>query len=424
MSKLKIFIFFEISLAAARLNQNCQNLKNLDYDLIKLRYIWLEMEKKRHVFRWFLPTSIRSKTESFLFDLTKDCKVFLDNPMYYGRTVKFDRQHDFDQEFTASIDKITIKIHPFTSEPLSNFHGANKILTKEIGDFPDYKHIIDRGNLRKAKGLVIIEIEFNGEYTYTENLKIDEETDIEKMMNWDMDFEEMRQKMISLSNDIFSFFLLALHLTYPTHLNSHESYQPQSSGLLSFEGSGRYVMDEHSDIFSYPLLLEIDRIGTLNLVLRQISFVWHMNIWSFYRFLKGTRSDFVSIDQFLDLVFTLESFFDKSTSSEVMKLVSSLIPAKTKADADDIYELLTNCFKIRNEVAHGGRHYRLYDNFPTKKNGAESKVLIIKLYWGLKNLNITLLQYGISKILNDRRPIPAASIRFGMNDIIAKCFPE
>jgi len=381
-------------------------------------------ENKTHKFRWFLPTSMRSRTAYFEFDLTAESNVFLSNPEYYTRAVKFDRQHDFDQDFTGSIKKILIKIHPFTSAPMSNDHGANRIVSKEIGNFPDFRHIIDRGNLRSAKGLVIVEITFDGAYTYTNNLKTDEEIDFEKMMNWDIDFEEMRQKMISLSNDICSFFLLALHVTYPTHRNSHETYQPQSCGLLSFEGESRYIMDQHSDIFAYPLLLEADRMEALNIGMEQIAKVWHKNIWSFYRFLKGVRSAYITIDHFLDLVFTLESFYDKNTPTEVMKLVSSLIPAQTKADADAIQELLTCCFRIRNEVAHGGKHYRLYDEIVIKKNGVETKILIVKLYWGLKNLNIQLLYYGILKILKDNRPSPASAIRLGINDIIDKCFPE
>ncbi|HEK22201.1 hypothetical protein [Mucilaginibacter sp.] len=374
-----------------------------------------------HTFRWFLPTSMRSKTNYYEFDITKHCKIFLNQTEYYNRTMKFDSQYDLDQDFTGQIEQILIKINPFTSEPMSNTHKANTIVAKEIGTFPDFEHIFHRGNLRLARGLVIIEITFSGEYTYTENLKADEETDIEKMMNWNMDFEDMRRKMISLASDICSFFLLGLHITYPTHSNSHESFKPQSSGLLAFTGNGQYIMDEHSDIFSYPLLLEEDRVQALEAVLPQIAQVWHKNIWSFYRFLKGVRSDYITIDNFLDLVFTLESFYDNNTSTEIMKLVSSVIIAENKADAKKIQQLLNYCFRIRNEVAHGGTNYRLYDYVPKKPNEPQDKLLIVKLYWGLKNLNIQLLYYGIQKMLNDKNPKPASSIRFGISDISDKC---
>lgn len=377
---------------------------------------------KTHTFRWFLPTSIRSKTNYFEFDITQDCKVFLNQPAYYNRAVKFDSQYDLDHAFTEQIKQVSIKIHPFTNAPMSNTHEANAIMTKEIGSFPDFDHIIHRGNLRLAKGLVIVEIVFEGDYTYTENLKTDQETDIEKMLNWNMDFEDMRRKMISLASDICSFFLLGLHITYPTHSNSHESHKPQSSGLLSFAGDGEYIMDEHSDVFSYPLLLEEDRLQALKTVLPQIAQVWHKNIWSFYRFLKGVRSDYVTIDNFLDLVFTLESFYDNNTPTETMKLVSSVIVAGNKVEAKKIQQLLTYSFRIRNEVAHGGTNYRLYDNVPKKSNEPQDEMLIIQLYWDLKNLNIQLLYQGIHKILNDKNPTPASAIRFGISDISDKCF--
>jgi hypothetical protein len=378
------------------------------------------MAMQKHIFRWFLPTSMRSKTSRFEFDITDDCKIFLAQPDYYDKKVKFDSQHSFDQSFTSLIERISIVIHPFTSAPMSNTHEANSIVIQEIGAFNEFEHIIHRGNLRLARGLVVITIEFQGDYTYTENLKTSEETDIEKMLNWNMDFEDMRRKMISLVSDFCSFFLLGLHITYPTHNNSHESHKPQSSGLLSFAGNGKYIMDEHSDIFSYPLFLEEDRLQSLKTVLPQIAKVWHKNIWSFYRFLKGVRSDYITIDNFLDLVFTLESFYDKNTSTEIMKLVSSVIVAESKADAKHIQQILTYCFRIRNEVAHGGTNYRLYDYVPKKPNEPQDELLIVKLYWSLKNLNIQLLYQGILKILNDKNPKPASSIRFGISDISDK----
>ncbi|WP_146198737.1 hypothetical protein [Pararcticibacter amylolyticus] len=377
---------------------------------------------QKHIFRWFLPTSMRSRTSKFEFDITNDCKIFLSQPDYYQKKVKFDTQHSYDQAFASLIDRISIVIHPFTSAPMSNTHEANTLVIQEIGPFKEFEHIIHRGNLRLAKGLAVITVEFQGDYTYTENLRTSEETDIEKMMNWDMDFEDMRRKMISLVSDICSFFLLGLHITYPTHNNSHESFKPQSSGLLSFSGNGEYIMDEHSDIFSYPLLIEEDRLPALTAVLPQIAQVWHKNIWSFYRFLKGVRSDYITIDNFLDLMFTLESFYDNNTSTEIMKLVSSVIVAENKADAKKIQELLNYCFRVRNEVAHGGTNYRLYDYVPKKQSEPQDKLLIIKLYWGLKNLNIQLIYHGILKILNDKNPTPASSIRFGISDISDKCF--
>lgn len=365
---------------------------------------------------------MRSRTDFFELDITKHCEIFFGQDAYYQRTMKFDSQHDLDVDFVSNVKRVRVKIHPFTSEAMSNFHLANKIVIKEIGEFPEFEHLIHRGNLRLAKGLVIIEIDFEGDYTYTENLRIDEETDIEKVMNWDMDFEDMRQKMISLSSDICSFLLLGLHILFPTQFNSHETHKPKSSGLLTFIGEKRYIMDEHSDIFSYPLLLESDRIPQLEIVLPQIALVWSKNIWSFYRFLKGVRSDYVTIDHFLDLVFTFESFFADNTSTEVMKLISSIVASENKQEASDIQQMLTYCFRIRNHLAHGGTNFRLHDHVPKNKNEPQEKLPIVKLYWQLKNLNIKLMYKGIIKMLTDKNPQPASSIRFGIVDISDKYF--
>lgn len=376
-----------------------------------------------HTFKWFLPTSIRSKSKYIEFDITKYCKTFFAHEFYFKRKISFDKQYDFDQTFTERISEIKLKLHPFTDAPMSNTNEAELIIEKEIGNFQNYQHIVTRGNLRRAHGLVIIEIKLQDDLKYTPNLKSEDEYDIDKIFNWNHDFEQFKSKMISIANDICSFFLLGMHITYPTHSNFTESSRPQTSGLLSFEGGGqRYIMDEHSDMLSYPLFFEEDRLGALKIIWGQISQVWHKDIWSFHRFIKGVRSNYTTIDNFLDLVFTLESFFNQNTSTETMRLISSVIAGKDKSDAKRIDQLLADSFRIRNEVVHGGVHYRLYDYLPRKPKGNEKRKMIMHLYWELKNLNIILIYLGIQKLIKDKNPVPASSIRFGTDDILNKYF--
>ncbi|MDO3645303.1 hypothetical protein [Mucilaginibacter sp. L3T2-6] len=375
-----------------------------------------------HTFKWFLHTSIRSKDKYFEFDITEYCKVYFGNESYLTRQTTFDKQAEVDKATIDSIEQVKIKLYPFTVAPMSNTNEAERIIEAEIGKFPDFQHIINRGNLRHAHGLVIVEIKFNGDFTYSENLKLDEEKDIEKVLNWNIDFDILRLRMISIANDICSFFIFGLHLTYPTHSNSHESTKPQSSGLLFMAGNTKYVLDEHSDILAYPLLVEKERFDTLKEIWAMLAKVWHKDIWSFHRFIKAVRSDYITIDNFLDLVFTLESFFGNDTSTETMRLVSSLIVAKNKSEASKINQLLIDCFRIRNEVAHGGVHYRLYDKIPRKPKGDEKHKMILELFWELKNLNISLMVYGIQKLINDRNPIPASAIRLGPSDIEERYF--
>jgi hypothetical protein len=372
-----------------------------------------------HIFKWFLPTSIRSRTKYFEIDITAHCKHFFDKEAYFSRKITFDRQYIFDKSSVEKITSVKLKIHPFTVAPMSNGDEAAQIIEKEIGKFPGLQHIIQRGNLRKAHGLVIVEIGFTGDITYAENLKLHEEKDIRKVLNWNMDFEHLKLEMISIANDVCSFFLLGLHITYPTHSTSHESSRPQSSGLVSIQGSSRYIMDVHSDMLSYPLLMEDDRLNALEKALSQIAQVWHKDIWTFHRFIKAVRSDYVTIDNFLDLVFTFESMFGENTSTEMMRLVASVVACKNKQEAVKTDRLIGNAFLIRNAVAHGGEHYRLYDNVP---KGKDKDKMIVELFWELKNLNITLIYHGILKLINDKNPIPAKSIRFGADDIMDKCF--
>ncbi|MGZ3812297.1 MAG: hypothetical protein ACXVJN_11165 [Mucilaginibacter sp.] len=371
-----------------------------------------------HTFRWFLPTSIRSRDKYVEFDLTKFCQTFFSRSEYYIRRTTFDRKAEFDQSVTSAITSVSVQLYPFVSFPMSNTRDSWQIIEKEIGHAPELMHIIDRGNLRHAHGLAIIVLSLNNGFHHPQNLQPDEEYDIEKRLNWDMDFEIWKLQLISIANDIGAFFMLGLHLTYLTHSTWHESHPPQSSGLVAITDSGNYLHDEHSDMLSYPLLFEAERINTLNEIWETLSKVWHKDLWSIHRFIKAVRSDHSTIDHFVDLVVTLESFFPDNTPQPLMRLIASIIVSTDKKGAKKIDKLLIDCFRIRNEVVHGGKYYRLHD----KGNNHPDAKMILQLFWDLKNLNIHLIHYGVDKLLKDQNSIPANAIRLTQDDILDKLF--
>lgn len=239
------------------------------------------MSESTHSFKWFLPTSIRSHEKYHEFDITSYCKIFFSRSEYVSRKIKFDVEYKVDQDFIDHIDQIKIKIYPFTNAPLSNMKEADTIAKGEIELLPEFEHIFQRGNLRLAYGLVIVELMFRADQDYSTNLQLDEETDIRKVLNWNMDFEHMVLKLTTLTKDLCAFFLLGLHLTFPTFASDHRSGKNQSMGLIALKGPHTYIKDVHSDILSYPLLFEADKKDQLEANLNRIAKVWHKDIWSF-----------------------------------------------------------------------------------------------------------------------------------------------
>jgi len=371
-----------------------------------------------HTFRWFLPTSIKSREKAFLFDLTNFCQKFFERKEYYSRRTTFDRKADYDHAVTATIQSVKVKLYPFTVAPMSNTQEAERIIADEIGSIGGFAHIVARGNLRHAYGLAIIELTVNSDFVYPLNLTPDLEYDIEKRLNWDMDFEVWKLQLTSLASDIGAFFMLGLHLTFLTYNTWHESHQPQSSGLVTLNGGGSYMIDEHSDMLAYPLLLESDQFEALKSIWERMAQVWHKDLWSIHRFIKAVRSDYSTIDHFVDLVVTLESFFPDNTPQPMMRLICGVIVGTNEAEAKKIDKLHSDCFRIRNEVVHGGKYYRLHDK---NKEGADAK-MILNLFWELKNLNIHLIHRGIDKLIRDRNAVPANAIRFSADDILKKTF--
>ena len=370
--------------------------------------------------KWMLPTSIRSRKTFYEFDLSTYSRTFFSNEQYWKRKFSFDKTYDFDKSAADSITSVKFRIHPFCGGPIGDNHKLDVITEEELGIYPDHSHIIQRGNLRKAKGILIIEIKFDGHYKYSDNLILEQERDPDYWFSWEDDFEYMRWKMLSIANDIASFFMLGLHFTYLTHGSYHERSQPQSSGLMMIRNAeSRHIMEEHSDMASYPILLEEESFNALKLNWGMLCHVWHKDIWTFHRFLKAVRSNYITIDHLVDLVFSIESMFGKNTPSQTIKETAAAILGKDPDDAKRITDLLTAAFKIRNEVAHGGKHYGLSEPIPGKFS---DDMRVMDLYWELKNLLIYLMHYGTQKLLNDKSKIQPSAIRFGKADLVNRFF--
>ena len=79
--------------------------------------------------------------------------------------------------------------------------------------------------------------------------------------------------------------------------------------------------------------------------------------------------------------------------------------------------ILDSVFKVRNEIAHGGIHYRGYEYI--KLNGKE--VLSQDLYWEMKVIVSQLIILGINKLLKNKE---IRNLSFKIDDLYDKIYSQ
>jgi hypothetical protein len=148
----------------------------------------------------------------------------------------------------------------------------------------------------------------------------------------------------------------------------------------------------------HEVLIETTKIKNIELNLEVLASVWHYNLWPVHRYLKAVESDMISMDNLLDLIYALEGLFKHNTSSEFIKTMCLINICENKKEAKRMKELLDVAFKIRNEIAHGGKVYLSYDK--EKLQGKEVSVEIV--YWKMKQITAVMIIKAISKLKNEK----------------------
>ena len=311
-------------------------------------------------FIWILPSGFMAEEIGpYEFDLFKSLRILIKNE-FWNRKVNYEKRYFFSKESFKNIVSAKIKIFPRTKSYFFIKDEHKRIFEKNIQVInEDVQYIYDRGNLRVCKSLSFIEIEFESKTQISKNILRINENDPENFYT-DMDFEKLYEGLISISNELISLFLTGIHIIFPTRDTFFESHKPQTGGIVLVKDETiSFYRDEHSNVLTHPILLEVEKIKLVDEVINVISSIWHKDLWTVHRFLKALRSDYIDIDNLLDLVFALESFFVKNTSTEFMRIAANVIGSNSIAESNKADLLLRTVFSLRNEVVHGGKYYRI-----------------------------------------------------------------
>lgn len=134
---------------------------------------------------------------------------------------------------------------------------------------------------------------------------------------------------------------------------------------------------------------------------------WCKNTPSVHFFLEALKGDFISSTNFIQLLFTLESFFDKNISNDYITLVIPLLVANSVKEMERVREIIRECFKLRNEIVHGNSMFDIHENRYKKANTVKDMERS-ELFFELKNIIIKTFYFCLRSNLflrNDKNKI-------------------
>jgi hypothetical protein len=289
-----------------------------------------------------------------------------------------------------------------------------KIIQKECGIIPKHLNIKSFKEWPHNLGVIIVEIKFSYKL---DNIPIKKDFD-DIIPKWDMSFVQAYRKQISLLKEITSFFLAGLHLSFPTHSLMMKSRQPFLDGFVQVKFKNRiFASRQVDDAFMHEILIERDKIENLNMNFDGLVKIWHYDMWPLKRYLKALKSDQITMDNLLDLMYCLEGLFPKNASSDFIKTFCILLLCKNKKEAKSLKALLDLAFKLRNEMVHGSKFYDDMDEL----NLEGKKVFAEKVYWDMKTYLSIILIEAMKKIISNKE---IRKIGFNQEDLINLAFEK
>ncbi|MCF2218307.1 hypothetical protein H9Q08_03205 [Chryseobacterium sp. PS-8] len=347
--------------------------------------------------------------EEIILDITNDVKHILTLEIS-EKKIEYGHNYGLKTFVSDEVEKVLIKILPKFRTGLVNSDRIQEYIMENLGKIYLYFNVDeDYKKWHYTSGIVIIETHL------TRKTKIPSRDQIKTMNSIPHGFLQSYHQYNALQKEISFLFLSALHLTYPTtsFMGLNSTF---NGGIIHFFSGKRHFYENlKTDVFMHHVLITQSRVENLKSNLSGIAKVWNCNLWSLKRYLIAVESHVDDMDKLLDLVYALEGLFEKNTSSDFIKLFCIIHLSKNKNEARKLKAILDSVFKIRNEIAHGGFHYRGYEHI--KVNGKE--ILSQDLYWEMKVIVSTLIIMGINRILQNK---DIRNLNFKIDDLYDRIY--
>jgi hypothetical protein len=367
--------------------------------------------------RWVIPcycTEGKHKTEPITLDLTSHLKEMLLNKVW-ERKYTYGFSNGLQATIPSNIKCAEVKIFPRFISGSVNDRRIPQLIEEHCGKLPSHLKIKNYKDWSHHLGFVIIEVEYLNKVAGIPSKK-DLTEDI--IPHYNREFIQTYHQHLAVLKEIVSFFLAGLHLTFPTESFMMINKNPINDGYFQIaSGKKTYACKVASNAFMHEVLIETSKISNLEINLKGLSSIWHLNLWPLNRYLRAVESDQTSVDNLLDLIYSIEGLFDKSTSAEFIKTMCLLQLCTNKRKAKGMKNLLDLAYKMRNDITHGGLSYDPYDKVMLE--GKE--ILAQTVYWKIKSITAAMLVKAISKLISNK---DMKNLRFNTDDFINLSFKQ
>lgn len=346
--------------------------------------------------RWILPcyhTDSGHSTEPIKIDLTENLKLILSNEVW-NRKFEFGFTGGLKNTDAKDIKNASVTIYPRFTSGTVNENRITELIENHCGKIPEYLKIDNYEKWSHNIGFSVIEAEYN---TSLKSIPVKKDFD-GYIPNWQEDFLNAYHRHFAVLKELKFFFLAGLHLSFPTTSVVIRDDNPINDGFFQISsGQRKYANLKASSSFMHEVLIEKDKIKNLIENLNGLATKWHFNLWPIKRYLTAVGNHQISMDNLLDLLYSLEGLFSKNTSSDFIKMTCVLYLTNNKKDAKKIKEILNTGFRIRNDIAHGERSYDLFDKI---RIGGKEK-LAQDIYWKIKVIVAQMIILATSKLITN-----------------------
>jgi len=327
--------------------------------------------------RWVVPcyfTEENHKTKPIIFDLTSHLKKMLLNEVW-NRKFSYGFSSGLKNTNPDDIRTATIKIFPRFISGHVNGARLQELIHEHCGKLPSHLKIKSYKDWSYSLGCVILETEY---LMSTANIPTKKDLTEDVVPRYEGKFVEAYHRHLAVLKELASFFLASLHLSFPTESFMMKNDNPIIDGYFQIQ-SGRHIYASKvaTNAFMHEILIQTSKFSNIETNLNGLGEVWHYDLWPLNRFLKAVESDQISMDNLLDLIYSLEGLFDKNTSAEFVKTMCVLNLCQTRKEARAMKNFLDLAYKIRNDIAHGGLSYD-----PTETIKLEGREILAQDFFG------------------------------------------
>lgn len=359
---------------------------------------------------WIVPSFYGTPNDEPLeFDITNEVRTFIKNKVW-ERGFRYGYSPSLKRFAPKDIDLIKVIISPLSPPGVVGITKAQAVaFVKEYcsSDEEEISSLITENNIARVKNITIFEA----------NLKIT--LPIPPNSPGYIPFLEGYDQIIALFEEIGALFRAGVYLSFFSDYVIMPSIRSEGfipAGFFCIEhGEHCHFTDYRTMAFSFPASFLKDYIEDFKKNLSFLAGVWHLPLWSVHRYLLALKTASLKMDNIIDLLFALEGLFEENVSSQFMRLICSIMLGADNQKAKRINSVLKEAFKIRNNIAHGGKSYTGMEKI--KIEGKE--VLIQTLFWEVRKIVGKMIWKGLDKLDKNRA---MKNLRITFTDVLDYVF--